>query len=220
MSYGRVPPAAAATGASLEATWYASRLVFIFVAFCAVHFYLRTWFAPEHAFAGVTLTSATLPLTFTNSWPHPDSMPELALFTLGAMAIARKADAWFGVVLLLAALNRETSAFLVLLYFVTRPMTRAHVLRTAAFGVEWFAIYAGLRAIRGLHHYDYWQAARNWADLGLLPANYDPYYRAYAYFVVALFGPMLYLALRAPVLREMPLFPRRALIVACGARLP
>ena len=204
---------AAATGASLEATWYVSRLVFIFVAFWAMHVYLRTWFAAEHAFAGVALTAATLPLTFTNSWPHPDSMPELALFALGAMAIARRADAWFGVVLLLAALNRETSAFLVLLYFVTRPMTRTHIVRTAIFGLEWFTIYAGLRAIRGLHHYDYWQAARNWADLGLLPPNYDPYYRAYAYFVVALFGPMLYLALRAPVLREMPLFPRRALIV-------
>jgi hypothetical protein len=64
--------------------------------------------------------------------------------------------------------------------------------------------------LRGLQHYDYWQAARNWAELGLLPSNYDPYYRAYAYFVVILFGPMIYMALKA---NRAPIFARRALLV-------
>lgn len=208
-----VDKAASLTGASLQNTWYVTRLLFIFAAFCCLHVYLRTWFTPATTLAGVALTAGTLPLTFTNSWPHPDSIPELALFALGAMAIARQKDLLFALVLPLAALNRETSAFLVLLYAVARPITRGHVLRTAAFGLEWFAIYAGLRAMRGIRHYDYWQAARNWSDLGLLPDNYDPYYRAYAYFVVFLFGPMLYLALRALRERDAPLFVRRALLV-------
>jgi hypothetical protein len=202
---------AAATGLSLQSTWYISRLLFILVAFWCLHLYLRTWFAAETALAGVALTAATLPLTFTNSWPHPDSMPELALFTLGAMAVARRRDLLFCVVLALAAFNRETSAFLVMLYFVASPVTRAHIVRTGLFTAEWFAIYAGLRLARGVQHYDYWQAARNVADLGLLPPNYDPYYRFYAWFAVFLFGPMLYLALRAR--RDMPLFARRALLV-------
>jgi hypothetical protein len=153
---------------------------------------------------------ATLPLTFTNSWPHPDSMPELALFTWGALAIARRADLLFAVALAFAALNRETSVFLVLLYVVSEPLSRPRLLRAGIFGAEWFAIYAGLRVVRGLQHYDYWQAARNWAELGLLPSTYDPYYRAYAYFVVILFGPMIYMALRA---RGVPTFARRALLV-------
>jgi hypothetical protein len=198
------------TGASLSATWYATRLLFIYLAFCCMHFYLRTWFAPEQALTGVAITAATLPLTFTNSWPHPDHIPELALFTLGAMAIARRSDALFAVALAVAALNRETSVFLVLLYAVAEPLSRPRLMRLTLFAAEWFAIYAGLRAIRGLRHYDYWQAGRNLTDLGLLPAAFDPYYRAYAYFAVVLFGPMLFLALRN---RDAPPFARRALLV-------
>lgn len=197
------------TGASLENTWYLTRLLSFFLAFCAIHVYLRTWFAPEAAFAGVALTAATLPLTFTNSWPHPDSIPELVLFTLAALAVARHADGMFAVALAAAALNRETSAFLVLLYAV-QPSTRGRMFRTALFGLEWFTIYAGLRFVRGLQHYDYWQARRNLSDLGLLPDNYDPYYRAYAYAAIVLFGPMLYLALKSA---DAPPFVRRALIV-------
>ena len=204
---------AAASGASRQATWYATRLIFIFLALLSMHAYLRTWFRPEQAFTGVAITAATLPLTFTNSWPHPDSMPELALFTLGAMAAARGAHLGFGIVLALAALNRETSVFLVLLYAVALPRSRAHVYRTAAFAVEWAAIYGALRAVRGMRHYDYWQAARNWADLGLLPAPYDPYYRVYAYFVIFLFGPLLYLAFRAAARKNAPSFVTRALLI-------
>lgn len=200
-----------ASGASLEATWYATRLLFIFLAYLAMHAYLRTWFPPRIALAGVALSAATLPLTITNSWPHPDSMPELALFSLGAMAIAQRNDRVFAAVLPLAAFNRETSVFLVVLYVVAFPLTRGRVVRTALFGLEWLAIYAGLRLVRGLQHYDYWQAARNLADLGLLPPNYDPYYRAYAYFALILFGPFLALALHRRA--SLPLFARRALLV-------
>lgn len=199
-----------ATGASLSSVWYATRLVFIFLAFCAVHFYLRSWFPTEAALAGVAITAATLPLTFTNSWPHPDQFPELALFTFAAMTIARRSDAWFALALAAAAFNRETSVFLVLLYAVAEPLTKARLPRIAVFGAEWFAIYAGLRAARGLRHYDYWQFWRNVGDLGLLPAAFDPYYRAYAWFGLILFGPLLYFALRG---RAAPAFARRALLV-------
>jgi hypothetical protein len=201
------------TGASAMNVWYATRLLWILLAFLAMHAYLRTWFAPEAALAGVALTAATLPLTFTNSWAHPDHMPELALFGLGALAIAQRRDGLFGIALAAAAFNRETSVFLVLLYAAAEPLTRARLVRVALFGLEWLAIYGGLRLARGVQHYDYWQAPRNLADLGMpLPAEfYDPYYRAYAYFFIVLFGPMLYLAIRA---RDAPRFVRRALLVA------
>jgi hypothetical protein len=201
------------TGASPLTVWYASRLLWIFLACVFMHAYLRTWFQTEAAVAGVALTAATIPLTFTNSWAHPDHIPELALFALGAAAIARRSDVLFGVALAAAALNRETSVFLVLLYAVVEPPSRSRLLRTVFFGLEWLAIYGGLRLVRGVEHYDYWQAARNLADLGMpLPADlYDPYYRAYAYFVVVLFGPMLYLAVKA---NGAPRFIRAALFVA------
>jgi hypothetical protein len=177
-----------------------------------MHFYLRTWFAAETALTGVAIMAATLPLTFTNSWGHPDHAAELALFPLAAAAIARRRDGWFALALPLAGLNRETSVFLVLLYALAYPLDRARMLKTVAFALEWFAVYAGLRLVRGLSHYDYWQASRNWADLKIpLPAVYDPYYRTYAYFVVILFAPMMYIALRN---RAAPPFIRRGLIIA------
>jgi len=200
------------TNASPKTVWYFSRLVWIFLAFALTHLYLRTWFPPGAAAGGVTLVAATLPLTFTNSWSHPDHIPELALFMLGAMAIARNSDRLFAVALAAAALNRETSVFLVLLYVAAEPLSRRRLGRAALFAFEWFVIYAGLRFARGIEHYDYWQAARNLSDLGIpLPADlYDPYYRLYAYFGIVLFGPMLYLAL-GPGRR--PGFPGRALLV-------
>jgi hypothetical protein len=201
---------ARATGLSLEYAWYLTRLFAIFFAYGAVHVYLRTWFPAPAALAGVAITAATLPLTFTNSWPSPDTMPELALFTLAAMAIARRSDAVFAFALAIAALNRETSVFLVLLYVVAEPLTRGRTLRAALFGLEWSAIYVGLRLARGWQHYDYWQVGYNLSNLGLLPAAFDPYYRAYAYFGVILFGPLLYLAAKA---RNCPAFVRRALLV-------
>ena len=196
--------------ASLLNTWYVTRLLWILAAYCLLHAYLRTWFPAEAALAGVALTAATLPLTFTNSWPHPDSMAELALFTLAALAVARRADLVFAAALAAAAFNRETSVFLVLLFVVAEPLTRARCVKAVLFAIEWFAIYAGLRLARGLEHYDYWQAARNLSDLGLLPPNYDPYYRAYAYFGLVLFGPLLFLAVKAA---WAPPFVRRALLV-------
>jgi hypothetical protein len=201
---------ARATGASLVTVWYASRLLFIFLALCSIHFYLRTWFPPEAALAGVAITAATLPLTFTNSWPHPDQMPELALFTLGATAIVRQSDGWFAVALAAAAFNRETSVFLVALYAIAEPFTGRRFVTMVLFAVEWFAIYGGLRVARGLRHYDYWQFWRNVTDLGLLPPAFDPYYRAYAWFGLMLFGPLLYFGVRAGA---APPYARRALLV-------
>ena len=200
---------ARATGTSLQTTWLATRLGWFAIAYLSIHLYLRTWFDAPVALTGVALTAATLPLLFTNSWAHPDHIPELALFTLGAWAIATHRDWVFAVLLALASFNRETAAFLVLLYAVAAPITGPRLIRTVIFAAEWFAIYAGLRYARGFHGYEYWQLDRNLGFLKLLPANYDPYYRSYAYFGLFAFGPMVYLAARA----RAPLFARRALLV-------
>jgi hypothetical protein len=197
--------------------WHLSRLLGFFAAWLALHAYLRTWFTVSGAMFGVTLVAAALPLTYTNSWAHPDHIPELILFTLGCLAIARGRDAWFAVVLAVATLNRETAAFLVLLYAVAAPLTRGRILNTLLFGGLWAALYAGLRFARGFQAYDIWQIARNVEFLKLLPAPYDPYARAYAWFGLALFGPLLLLALASRT--AQPLFVRRALWVAPAVAL-
>jgi hypothetical protein len=57
----------------------------------------------------------------------------------------------------------------------------------------WLAVSVGLRWQLGFATYDPWQVRQNWAFLGLLPAPYDPYYRAFAWFVVVLVAPLLVL---------------------------
>ncbi len=199
------------TGADEMLVWYVTRLSWFAVAWLAWHCYLRTWFSPALSGLGTTLVVATLPLTFTNSWAHPDHAPELALFPLACLALARGRDGWFAALLVVCTLNRETAAFLVALYAAVRPWSREHLWRTAAMGALWFAVYAGLRVWRGYEGYDVWQLWRNLEFLRLLPPPYDPYYRAYAWFGGVLFGPLLWVAWLSR--RAQPVFVRRALVV-------
>jgi hypothetical protein len=196
---------------SIDTLWHATRLAWIFAGFAAFYVYLRTWFRDPDALAGTLLVAATLPLTFTNSWAHPDQFAELALFTGGCAAVARNRPYAFAALLVLASLNRETAAFLVVLYAVSGDFSRGHVLRTAMFGGLWLAVFAGIRLWRGYESYEYWQLWRNIEFMKLLPPPRDPYYRSYAYFGPFLFGGLFTVAMIR--LREKPQFMQRALLV-------
>jgi hypothetical protein len=177
------------TGLSPAAIWHATRLAWFFAAYLAVLIYLRSWFNERVALAGVCAVAAALPLTYTNSWAHADSIPELALFTLGCAAVVRGWDAVFAIALVAAAFNRETAGFLIPVYFLARPLTLRNTAKSAGFAALFLMIFIGLRLWRGIEHYDYWQLGRNLEFLKLLPPPYDIYKRAYAWFVVALAGP-------------------------------
>jgi hypothetical protein len=200
-----------ATGISSSALWYTTRLASILIAYLILYWYLRTWFLPQSSLLGVAIVAATLPLTFTNSWAHPDHIPELALSTLGCWLIATGRTVWFALCLAIATLNRETSAFLIVLFAIVSPVSKRHILLTVSLALEWTAIYAGLRLWRGYESYALWQASRNLGFLKLLPAAFDPYYRAYAYFGLALLGPLCFVATRNR--SRQPFFVRRALYV-------
>ena len=204
--------AARITGLNPAPLWHASRLALFWAAYVLFFVYLQTWVRPHEALLGTAVVAATLPLTFTNSWAHPDHIAELALFTAGCLAIARQKTAWLFVVLAAATLNRETAVFLVPLFFLAAPISRQRILLTGLLLLEWGAIYAGLRFWRGFQHYEYWQIGRNLEFLRLLPENYDPYYRAYAYFGIVLFGSLMALAM-SRARNPQPLFVRRALWV-------
>lgn len=181
--------AASLTGASHATIWHVTRLAWFLVAYVGMFFYLQRWVSRQTALGGVAAVAATLSLTYTNSWAHADSIPELALFTLGCAAIAARSVGTLSVLLLIAALNRETSLFLVVAYFLSQPPSRQHLTRTALLAALCGSVLVGLRLWRGVEHYDYWQLTRNVAFLGLLPPGYDLYKRAYAWFVVALALP-------------------------------
>ncbi len=207
--------AVSVTGLDREIVWVGFRWLCAFAALMATHLLMATWWPVTRAITGSLLSGTMLLLTFTNSWPHPDHLVEWALSAAAVAAIARGRDGAFAVLLCLAALNRETSAFLWLLYAAARPWSRAHIARTFGFGLGWVAIYAGLRLWRGVAWYDPWQATRNLEFLGLLPDNYDPYYRAYAWFGVLFIGPAVWSAWRSWA--RQPRLTRSAMLVVVPA---
>lgn len=199
------------TGFSLSSMSHATRLAWFLLAYIVTHCYLRLWFGRSIAVAGTLLVAALLPMTFTNSWAHPDHIPELALFTLGCYAVAARRDLLFGITLVLATLNRETAVFLVALHAVVGPYDFKRLRLTALFGAIWASLFVGVRLWRGFEAFELWQFKRNLGFLTLLPEAYDPYYRTYGYFWLIVFGPLTYFALRH--VSTKPEFARRALLV-------
>lgn len=194
-----------------------TRLVTIYAAFAALHVYLRSWYSSEASVAGVLAAAAFLPLTFTNNWMHPDSFPELLLFTLGCLAVARGADGWLYPIVAVATLNRETAAFLVALWAFVRWGTLpigVYLIRGASYTAVWAIVYAGLRWWRGLQHYDYWMLDQNLAVLRTLPAGFDPYTRIVGYLGIVFLTIPLWLAIKGSSLPDAPAFFRRAIPVA------
>lgn len=196
-----------------------TRLLFIFASLAAIHVYLRQWFTAAASAAGVLGVAALLPLTFTNGWANPDSFPELLLFTLGCALIARHRDGPFLLLLVLATLNRETAAFLVLLwgwYRVPDRWAGGDLVRLAGYGVVWSGLYAGIRWWRGFESYDLWMLWENLASLKLAPPGFDPYRRVFGFFWLILLLVPSAIAVAASRLPGTPRFFKRSLPVAAG----
>jgi hypothetical protein len=177
--------------------WLVFRWACLVLALAAGHIYLRTWFSDGEAALGNALVMALLPLTFTNSWPNPDQFTELALFTLAGACIVRGWWWAFLAVLGLNALNRETSAFLVLLFAVAGPIDRARMTRTVVAAALWLAIAVLLRWRLGFVPYDPWQLTRNLASLVPMGPGFPGYKRIFGWFFLILLVPCFVLASRA-----------------------
>jgi hypothetical protein len=195
-----------ATGLAPREAWVLFRWLSLFGALLAMHGFLRAWVSHERAVLGTSLAGVLLLLTFTNSWGHPDHFLEFGLCALGAGLIARGQIGWLAPVFVLALLNRETAAFLGVLFFLARPITRAHLWHTAGLATLGVGVLAGLRWWRGWVAYDPWQLTRNLEFLALIPGDLDPYYRAYAWFVALLVVPLVAITLAA--WRQQPRFVR------------
>lgn len=178
------------TGLAPANAWVLFRWMALGVFLAASHLYLTTWFDDRAAAAGNFLALALLPLTFTNSWAHPDHFTELALFTAACACIARQWTTAALALIALNALNRETSAFLVLLFWLAGPTGRyAWRVRVAAAGI-WVAIYVALRAWLGFATYDAWQGLRNFQWLLPMAGEYPPYLRIRGWFFLVLLAPL------------------------------
>ena len=205
------------TGLEPVLAFVITRLALVYASLVAIHVYLRLWYSSSASLAGGLAVAAFLPLTFTNNWAHPDSLPELCLFTLGSLAIARGRDILLYPILVVAALNRETAALLVVLWAsvrlgTLRPARFAATL--ASYTVVWAIVYAGLRWWHGFQHYQYWMWDQNLGVLSILPQGFDPYTRIVGYLGLVFVVIPASLAIKGARMPDAPPFFGRALPVA------
>jgi hypothetical protein len=192
-------------------------LAFIFASLLVTHAYLAYFFPTPAALAGTLALAAFLPLTFTNSWAHPDTFPDLVLFTAGCLAVAARRDLLVAALLLVGLFNRETMGFVAVLWAVERlPEWRSRATAGAAvliFAVS-AAVYVGLRIARGFEHYEMWMLPRNLSYVTVLPEGFDPYTRVFGFFWILLLVVPLWLAWHGARSEGAPTFFRSGLIVA------
>jgi hypothetical protein len=203
------------TGLQAEDGWIVFRWTCLVGVFLAGHWYFRSWFSTGGAVAGNALIAALLPLTFTNSYGDPDTFIELLLLLLGCACIVRERMVLFLVVMLAAALNRETSFLLVIVSLCAGPIDRRRLTWAAAASAVWAVVYVGLRWRLGYAPYNPLQIEQNLRFLFRWPVEAvqnNLYKRLYAWFFVALLAPPI--ALIARSWSAQPLFIRRTTAIA------
>lgn len=208
--------AARATGQDPYLVFLWSELLFIAASLVMVHVYLRLWFTAGASIAGTLALAALLPLTFPNTWAHPDSFPDLFLFTAGCYAVAARRDGLLAGILIVGMFNRETMGFLLVLRLLDRPpgwRRPAAALPLVILGVTVVAVYVGLRWARGFEHYEMWMVPRNVEYMKVLPAGFDPYTRVAGFFWVVLLVPAAWFAWTAMRQPGAPSFFRSAAMV-------
>lgn len=203
------------SGLQAEDAWIVFRWFSLLGIFLAGHWYFRAWFSTSGAVLGNTLIAALLPLTFTNSYAEPDHFIELIVFLLGCACIVRSRMILFLLVMLAAALNRETSFLLVIVYLCGGALDRRRLAWAAAASAVWAIVYVGLRWRLGYVAYDPVNLGQNLYWLFRWPAKATAdnlFKRLYAWFFLALLVPPIVVLARSWSVQ--PLFIRRSVAVA------
>jgi hypothetical protein len=185
-------------GISPEQAFSLLRIGFVFLFYLIFHFYIREWGDEKNAFLGTLFVGATIPLTFNNWFELPTEFPEMIFFTLGIWSIY-KGKFWALVLItFFATLNRETAAFLPLLYlfvvfdlksFKKNPAKAAKTFFAVFIvGLAWLIPYVSLRFLSGLgtewNHQD--SILHNTTGLAAFFQNFNPF--NYFLFYLYLFG--------------------------------
>jgi hypothetical protein len=103
-------------GVSVEHAYLLQRWAFVWLGFVLFHFYLRRWFGRGLALGGVCILAAVLPLTHYTDLQ--ESAPFLMVSFLAGLWSIRDGPEWLvALVLMLGALNNETTLVLPAVYF-------------------------------------------------------------------------------------------------------
>ncbi len=127
---------------------------------CMLYLFLKVWFPSAQALAGSLLVAALMPIALQDHFYQPWSLLEPGFYALALLLAYRKQLAWFGVVVLLTTLNRETAIFLALLFPATnldfisivRRKTKIPfktILASLVYVLIWLIVLGTLRLVRG-----------------------------------------------------------------------
>jgi len=156
---------------AVESAYLVWRWLFTLGLFLLFHRFLAHWLEPPYPLLGTLLLAALHAPSYLHYWFQPASALDLLLWTAALVLTLRGRHAWLFPLLLLGALNRETSVFIVLLHgglqWGREPWRRLG-LRLAALTVVWALPVALLRL---------WTGEVSWAHgstpLGMLQANFN-----------------------------------------------
>jgi len=123
------------------------------VAFSLItnYVFIRFWHSRKLAMTGVLIMAVSLFVGFGDGYFQPWSILEIGLFTIGLIAIYKEKEAALAVIIVLAALNRETGVFLCLTYLLIHLKTHhpfinaRHLIWSMVYFAIWGIVFFGLR---------------------------------------------------------------------------
>ena len=116
------------------------RWVFTFGLFVLFHRYLGHWLPPPWPLVGTVLLAALHGPSFAHYWFQPASALDLLLWTACAVLTMERRWIWLAPLIVLGALNRETSVFIVLIHGALlwgRTPSRQLLTQVAALSACW-----------------------------------------------------------------------------------
>lgn len=116
------------------------------------HRYLRRWLSISWAVGGTFLLAALHGPSYLYYWYQPDSPTDLLLWVAVAVLTLERKDRWIFPLILVGALNRETSVFMIVIHAALRygeePRSKL-IFRSLVLFAIWAACFLGLRALIG-----------------------------------------------------------------------
>jgi hypothetical protein len=192
---------------SVELGYLLWRFVFTLGLFLLFHRFLGHWLPPPWPLAGTLLLAALHGPSYLHYWFQPASSLDLLLWVAAAVLTLEGRHRWLFALILLGALNRETSVFIVLIHGALlwrQGPLRPVLLRMAGLGLCWALCFV---AVRLLSESGGWAHGSN--PLGMLLANLS--HPGWLLYALSFWGVLWLL----PILRwsQLPIRLRALLLV-------
>lgn len=122
-----------------------------FLMLLTLFIYLKEWFKEAIVFFGILFVACTMPVTFVDHCFAPWSLLEVSLWSLSLLSLYKRWYVLFGLILILASLNKETSFFLPFIFLFTRRnmLSWKTLSLFLLYFLIWLVIFTGLHWFLG-----------------------------------------------------------------------